>query len=102
MYMSSLTNYIKTTFDGILVIGDVHSDYTSLMLAVEYAKSQNLFLISLGDLVDRGDFPFEVLTSLHTLVKDGFSALTIGTMMINFTGMQKDIRLLFRLAEKGH
>ena len=76
--MTSLTSYITTTFDGILVIGDVHSEVDSLERAYKYARSQNLFLISLGDLVDRGECPFETITLMHELMLDGKAGFTVG------------------------
>jgi len=65
-------------FDGIFVIGDIHADDTSLLSAVEYAKIHNLFLISLGDLVDRGTKPFETLEIMLDVLDRRVGAFVIG------------------------
>jgi len=65
-------------FNGIIVIGDLHSDYDSLMKSINYARNHNLFLVSLGDLVDRGPFPFETVEAIHNEVISGNAAFVIG------------------------
>ncbi|MGP0094205.1 MAG: metallophosphoesterase [Xanthobacteraceae bacterium] len=42
------------TFDGIRVIGDVHGEAQAFRSAIEQARAKNLFVVALGDLVDRG------------------------------------------------
>lgn len=73
-----INGYVKYHFDGILIIGDVHADYASFSKAVQYAKENNFFLVSLGDLVDRGSEPFEVVSEMAKLIYDGRAAITIG------------------------
>src|SRR5271165_4267406 len=74
----SLANHVKRSFAGMLVIGDVHADYESFMAAHYYAETHNLFLMSLGDLVDRGSFPFETVFKMHESMKAGKAGFTIG------------------------
>ena len=73
-----LDDYVRGDFDGMLVIGDVHSNLTAFERAVTVAKSENYFLLSLGDLVDRGDHPFEVVSAMHSLIMDGRAGFVIG------------------------
>lgn len=73
-----LADHVKDSFDGMLVIGDVHSNLTAFERAVAVAKSENYFLLSLGDLVDRGDHPFEVVSAMHSMMLDGRAGFVIG------------------------
>ena len=41
-------------FEGIRVIGDVHGDAIAYRTALVEAHARNLFVVQLGDLVDRG------------------------------------------------
>ena len=50
-----------------LVLGDIHNEYKSLMDAHIYAQENNLTIISVGDVVDYGPNPVEVI---HQTVKD--------------------------------
>lgn len=74
----TLANYLKENFDGMLVVGDVHGDYNSFKRARDYAISENLLLMSLGDLVDRGRQPYEVIQSMFEMMYNGRAAFTIG------------------------
>lgn len=74
----SLRTYVEDNFDGMLVIGDVHSDYGLFEKAVNYAKKENYFLFSLGDLVDRGENPYEVVELMYKLVQDARAGMNIG------------------------
>lgn len=65
-------------FDGILVIADLHGDIESLVKARHYAKNHNLFFLSLGDLVDRGPFPFETVKEMLNIVESESGAMTYG------------------------
>lgn len=74
----SLASYIKNRFDGILAIGDVHADLASFERAASFARTGNYFLLSLGDIVDRGDNPYEVVESMAQIVRDGIGGFVIG------------------------
>ena len=74
----NLADRVRDNFNGMLVIGDVHSDYESLLSAYHHAETHNLFFMSLGDLVDRGPFPFETVSKMSELMKAGKAGLTIG------------------------
>jgi protein phosphatase len=52
--IATLNYEIPSRFAGVRVIGDVHGDLTAFSQAVNEAREQNLFVIQLGDLVDRG------------------------------------------------
>lgn len=76
--MFTVNNYVKENFDGMLVFGDVHGDYDSFKRARDYAISENFFFMSLGDLVDRGHQPFEVVKSMYKMMQDGQAGFIIG------------------------
>jgi protein phosphatase len=52
--IATLNYELPSRFIGIRVIGDVHGDFTAFLQAVNEAREQSLFVIQLGDLVDRG------------------------------------------------
>jgi len=74
----SIAKYVENNFKGMLVFGDIHSDYTSFLKAYTFAKKNNFFFMSLGDLVDRGENPYDVVIHMHFLVKNGHGGFTIG------------------------
>ena len=74
----NLANHVKKHFDGMLVIGDIHADYETFLRACNHAESNNLFLMSLGDLVDRGSFPFETVSKMRDLMMAGKAGFTVG------------------------
>lgn len=73
----SLVNHVST-FDGMLVFGDVHGDYDSFKRAYDYAKSQNFFFMSMGDLVDRARKPFEVVKDMYDCMFEGRGGFIVG------------------------
>jgi protein phosphatase len=75
---SSLANYVRDRFTGALVFGDLHADYAAFLRAAKFAESNDLFLVSLGDLVDRGDSPYEVVSHMYRLMKTGRAGMTVG------------------------
>jgi len=76
--VSSLANFVRDEFDGMLVFGDVHGDYDSFKLAHDFAKSENFFFMSMGDLVDRGHHPFEVVEAMYGAMQDGRAGFVVG------------------------
>lgn len=74
----SLKSYVRDQFDGMLVVGDIHADLESITSAVEYSRRENYFLMLLGDLVDRGDHPFEVVDLVYKGMQDGRIGFTVG------------------------
>jgi len=76
--MNSLANHVKDNFKGMLVFGDVHSDFASYIKASKYADVNGLFFMSLGDLVDRGNQPFEVVQAHSARVANGTGGFTVG------------------------
>ena len=103
--MTSNSRYKK--FSGILVIGDVHGQLDSFMSAVEYSKKNDLFFISLGDLVDRGPRPFEVVNEMFNIVEQDRGHFIIGNHDDKFyryakgnkVRLSKDANLLSNLSE---
>lgn len=52
--MADLGFTLPSRFNGIRAVGDVHGDAPAFLLAIEGAKASGLFVVQLGDLVDRG------------------------------------------------
>ena len=73
----SLANHVKN-FDGMLVFGDIHGDYESFSKALNFAKSENFFFMSMGDLCDRARQPFEVVQAMYEMMYEGRAGFTIG------------------------
>ena len=74
----TLPNHVKPNFDGVLVFGDVHGDFDLFEKAHKFAKSENLFFMSLGDLVDRGRNPFDVVKTMYDVIFEGVGAFIVG------------------------
>ena len=99
-YMNSLQEYVRNNFDGILVISDVHSDYASFMRAYEFAKSEHFFFMSIGDLVDRGRYPFETVKAMAEIIDNGFGGLCIGNHDDKFVRYARGAKVSFSLDAK--
>ena len=65
-------------YRGALVLGDIHGVYNVFLNAYEYSKQNNLFLISLGDVVDYGDKPLECMLLAKTIMENGDGAFLRG------------------------
>lgn len=76
--MFTIANYVADGFDGMLVVGDIHGDIESFMAAKEYAVKNNYFFMLLGDAVDRGRNPYEVVSEIHAMMQDGRAGFTVG------------------------
>lgn len=76
--MNNLEKHVKNNFDGMLVVGDIHAMFDHYSSAVDFADSNGLFFLSLGDLVDRGNYPFEVISDMFSRMKEGRAGLCIG------------------------
>ncbi|WP_345892821.1 metallophosphoesterase [Roseomonas gilardii] len=59
---------IRSQFEGLRVIGDVHGDAAAYVAAVEGARAERLFIIQLGDLTDGGPDAPEVLRQTFALL----------------------------------
>jgi len=62
----------------MLVFGDVHGDFKSFVKAYKFAMDNNFFFMSLGDLVDRGVQPYEVVETMHYAMSLGAAGFTVG------------------------
>jgi hypothetical protein len=74
----TLADYVKDNFNGMLVFSDVHGDYESFKVAHTFAKGENFFFMSLGDLVDRDRQPFEVVRDMYDAMLVGTAGFVIG------------------------
>lgn len=69
---------IRSKFNGITVIGDVHGMYQSLLSALDWARSRRHFVIFLGDIVDYGQGTLECADEVYRMVMRGNGELIIG------------------------
>lgn len=76
--MTGLAKYVREKFDGMLVFGDVHGDYASIKRAYDYALVNNFFFMSLGDLVDRSDKPYETVELMYNVMERGDGGFVMG------------------------
>lgn len=74
----TLSNNVIDSFDGVLVFGDVHADYRLYSSAARFADENNLFFLSLGDLCDRGNEPFEVVADMHRRMNSDTAGFCVG------------------------
>lgn len=71
-------NRVKANFKGFKVVGDVHGDFTAFNAAVMSARANNLFVVSLGDLTDRGPNSPAVMELMMDLVDSGAGGMVVG------------------------
>lgn len=69
---------LKPSHTGLLVLGDIHSSKSEFEQAIKFATDNSLFVISLGDLVDRGPAPELVVSIILELSKSGDTGLCVG------------------------
>ena len=60
--------YIVNNFDSILVLGDIHGTLSPFERAVAHADQNNLFILSLGDLVDYNTQSKEVVYLMKSVI----------------------------------
>jgi hypothetical protein len=65
-------------FSGILVVGDVHGNIEAFTNAVNHATKQNLYIVSLGDLVDYGSNSKEVVDLAKSLYDQKRISIVLG------------------------
>jgi protein phosphatase len=75
---SSDLEALKSKFNGITVIGDIHGMRSSLLSALEWARSRRHFVIFLGDVVDYGPHSLECANEVYQTVMRGNGELIIG------------------------
>jgi len=93
----TLEKHVRDNFDGMLVIADLHGDYESYARAASFAENNGLFLLSLGDLVDRGPSPFEVVSDMHRRMVAGTAGLCIGNHDDKFRRYYRGSKVSFSL-----
>jgi len=93
--MHTLKTHVKRNFKGILVVGDIHSDYESLMRAHNVAETHNYFFMPIGDLVDRGPFPFETVLHMSAFMKTGCTGFVLGNHDDKFYRFHKGAKVSF-------
>lgn len=60
------------------MFADIHADLESIVRAYAYAESHGYFFMSLGDLVDRGDKPYETVMFMLDKMKAGVAGFVRG------------------------
>ena len=69
---------LKTKFNGITVVGDVHGMYQSLLATLDWARLRKHFVLFLGDIVDYGPGSLECADEVYRTVMRGNGELIIG------------------------
>lgn len=70
---------ILKNVDRALVIGDVHGNFTGLLQAVEFTtRNNNMFMISLGDIVDYGIDNDGCVMMMDKMIEANRAAMVIG------------------------
>ena len=65
-------------YNGIGVISDVHSSIKQLEKAINYANNHGLYIVFLGDLIDGGHEPLEVVQTVLGILDNHEGVLCIG------------------------
>ena len=74
----SKTSDILSEYSGITVIPDIHANHAGAVKAIDWAMSRSNFIIFLGDTIDYGKKPIEVVNLVYDLVRTGNAAFIIG------------------------
>lgn len=69
---------LRSRFEGITVVGDVHGMYQSLLSAVSWARSRRHYLVFLGDIVDYGVQTLECADEVYKIVMRNEGELILG------------------------
>jgi len=94
--MTDLTKIDMSKFVGILVVGDIHSEFEPLHKAVDYARKHNLFIVFLGDLSDGGADPYATICLVHLVVRAGKGAFIIGNHDHKYVRLAAGKKVLLR------
>ena len=70
--------HVTNNFRGILVLGDVHGIMPPFEKAVRFASENNLYMVSLGDIVDYGPQSKAVTYLMKMLVDDNRASVILG------------------------
>lgn len=71
-------NRVRANFKGFRVVGDVHGEFDAFNRVVNEAQDGELFVVSLGDLTDRGPDSPGVMARALDLVESGQMAMVVG------------------------
>ena len=61
-----------------LIIGDVHGGYAPFKRAIDFARENDLHLISVGDLIDNGPDGALVVSNMLSLLDKGYASVVKG------------------------
>ncbi|MCA9614465.1 MAG: metallophosphoesterase [Sandaracinus sp.] len=73
-----LTTVDRERFAGLLVVPDVHAHPEPLESAARHARDEALFLVQLGDLVDRGPSAATTVALMRELMSEGRGTFLVG------------------------
>lgn len=73
-----VSDIIDRGYQGILVIGDVHGNYEGLVKMIRLARSEKLFMVFLGDIVDYATDTLKCAETVARLVFDGWAVSVMG------------------------
>ena len=70
--------YLRASWKGITVVGDVHGDLQALVAVMAWAEARQHFLWFLGDVIDYGADTLETTNRIYHAVMQGVAALILG------------------------
>lgn len=73
-----LHDILSRGYRGLLVVGDIHGNVEGLRKMIARARSERLFLLSLGDIVDYAPGTLETAEIMADVVFDGEGAAVLG------------------------
>lgn len=75
--MNTISKILKNK-NGLRVIGDVHAHFTDLKHVVDDAKNIGYAILSLGDIIDRGDHAVECMNLINDIIHNGDGIIVPG------------------------
>jgi len=76
--MNDFLDFECDRFDGILAVGDVHGMSAQFDKVLQKAEKENLYLVSLGDIVDYGEDSVGCVTKMARLVAENKGLMVQG------------------------
>lgn len=74
----NLREWVESKFSGVCVMADIHGNGDAFRKAMEYATAHDLFVLSLGDIIDYGDDTIECVDMMYDLVMAEKGMMLIG------------------------
>lgn len=73
----NIADYVSD-YDGLVVVGDIHGNWSEFEIVINNVIENNLFLLSLGDVIDYGPENIKCFNELNKLIIKGQALMLIG------------------------